>query len=587
MLIEKNKGLKIHGISEILAYVDCEKSSRDSLYWLVNSYRAEQPAHLSYLRSLYSPSRISLLNLLVYSELKRADQTLLHPDLEAAISAALPEIKRVEAQAAVQQAPTVPTPAPAKQTGGETKQATTKVPRKKAEEAPAEYLQQINGASLKRSNKGQHIRVDPNRRNVLITSALPYVNNEPHLGNLIGAVLSADVFARYSRQMGYNTLYICGTDEYGTATETKALLEGKSPKEICDHYNKLHTEIYEAFAIDFDYFGRTSTPKHTEIVQEIFKDCDAQGFMQQNTVDQLYCDHCQRFIADRFVIGRCPAPGCGYEKASGDQCDKCQTTFEAVELQDPRCSVCNKPVSQRSSEHLFLDLQKVEPELRAFVDATSNKKGIWTSNSVAITQGWFKTGLRPRCITRDLKWGVPVPKPGFENKCFYVWFDAPIGYISITAAFMNEHWREWWMARDGGVELFQFMGKDNVPFHTILFPGFLLATRRPWTLLQHISTTEYLNYEEEKFSKRNSIGVFGGDVTKMSIPIECWRYYLLSVRPEGADTQFKWTDFASRVNNDLLGNFGNLCNRILKFIHSNCGARIPQLDRAQLTEWAN
>ena len=582
LLLEKTKGLKVHGIADILAFIEGEKKHRDALSWLVSSFRPEQPGHINHLKALYSPSQVSLLNLIVYRTLKNFDNSIIHDELEKAIDAAAAETKKIELQAQVAPADKA---APQKQAASAKKvdetQKAPKAAKKKDEEVPQEYIDFINSARLTRSNKGKPVPLSKTERNVLITSALPYVNNEPHLGNLIGAVLSADVFARFSRQMGYNTVYICGTDEYGTATETKALLEKKTPKEICDHYNKLHSEIYKHFDIDFDYFGRTSTPKHTEIVQEIFLDCDKNEYIIKKTVDQLFCDNCQRFIADRFVIGKCPSPTCDYEKASGDQCDKCQITFEADELLNPKCIICTSSISLKSSEHLFLDLEKVDPELQNFVNETSNKKGTWTNNTVSITKGWFNTGLKARCITRDLKWGVSVPKPGFEEKCFYVWFDAPIGYISITASFMDD-WKDWW-TNDKGVELFQFMGKDNVPFHTILFPGFLLATKKDWTFLKHISTTEYLNYEDEKFSKRNSIGVFGGDVMKLPISIECWRYYLLSIRPETSDTQFKWTDFATKVNNDLLSNFGNLCNRILKFIYKNNEKKIPHFDPSKIT----
>jgi methionyl-tRNA synthetase len=585
MLVEKSKNFKLHGIVDILAFVDSEKHHKDALSWLVSSFRPEQPGHINHLKTLYSPSQVSLLNLIVYRTLKNFDDSITHEELEKAITAAAAETKKIEQQsqtAPVDKAAPPKQNAPAKKVDEAPK--APKAGKKKGEDVPQEYLDFIASAKLKRSNKGKPIPLSKTDRNVLITSALPYVNNEPHLGNLIGAVLSADVFARFSRQMGYNTVYICGTDEYGTATETKALLENKTPKQICDHYNKLHTEIYEHFDIDFDYFGRTSTPKHAEVVQEIFLKCDKNEYIIKKTVDQLYCDNCSRFIADRFAVGKCPKPTCDYEKASGDQCDKCGGTFEAYELLNPKCIICSKAIGLKTSEHLFLDLEKVDPELQQFVDNTSNKKGTWTNNSVAITQGWFKQGLKARCITRDLKWGVPVPKPGFEDKCFYVWFDAPIGYISITACFMDD-WKDWW-TRNNDVELFQFMGKDNVPFHTILFPGFLLATKQEWTLLKHISTTEYLNYEEEKFSKRNSIGVFGGDVMKLPIPTECWRYYLLSVRPETSDTQFRWIDFATKVNNDLLANFGNLCNRILKFIYSNCEKKIPSFDASKITALA-
>ena len=506
--------------------------------------------------------------------LKQSNYQVLHEHIEELFAAAGEEIRRMEDF--LEQGKGVK---PVKAAVISEKPKAEKKQKKK-QEVSEEYLNTINGIRLTRLNKGKEVRVSKEKRNVLITSALPYVNNEPHLGNLIGAVLSADVFARYSRLMGYNTLYICGTDEYGTATETKALLEKKHPREICDFYNKIHTEVYQNFDIDFDYFGRTTTDKHTHIVQDIFQKGYDNGYMLKRNVNQVYCEHCSRFLADRFVYGTCPK--CDFDKASGDQCDSCQSSFEASELKSPRCFVCNNLVVEKESSHLFLDLEKIEPELYKFYEE-SHSKNTWSSNSVAITSAWFKQGIKPRCITRDLKWGVSVPLEGYEDKCFYVWFDAPIGYISITANY-TDNWEDWWKNPEN-VELFQFMGKDNVPFHTIFFPASLLATKENWTLLNHISTTEYLNYEDKKFSKRNGIGVFGSDVKTVSeVPIDLWRYYLLSVRPEHSDSQFKWDEFATRVNTDLKNNVGNFCNRILKFLYSNNEAKVPQINPELIDE---
>lgn len=543
------------------------------IQWIFSSYNPTNPSHQNLLVSKYDKTR-TLENLLIHELLKQNKCDLLHAQIEEILNAAAEEIKKLEI---------IPeTEKNLKQVKEVVAKDKPKVEKKqkKKEEVSQEYIDKINGLKLNRLNKDKEVKISDTKRNVLITSALPYVNNEPHLGNLIGAVLSADVFARYSRLMGYNTLYICGTDEYGTATETKALLEKKEPREICDFYNKIHNEVYENFDIDFDYFGRTTTEKHTEIVQDIFNKGNNNGYMIKRDVNQVYCDHCKRFLADRFVYGKCPK--CEFDKASGDQCDACQSSFEASELKEPRCFVCNDLVIEKESSHLFLDLEKVEPELLKFFEEAHNKHH-WSTNSVAITSAWFKQGIKPRCITRDLKWGVTVPLEGYHDKCFYVWFDAPIGYISITANY-TESWRDWWMNPEN-VELFQFMGKDNVPFHTIFFPASLMATKENWTLLSHISTTEYLNYEDKKFSKRNNIGVFGSDVkTVPEVPIDLWRYYLLSVRPENSDSQFKWDEFAAKVNTDLKNNLGNFCNRILKFLYSNNEAKIPQIHKEHMDE---
>lgn len=590
MLVEKKENLRISGISNILEHFESNAGNRDILKWIATSYRPEAPHSVEFIRRHYTGSK-DLTNLFIYRLLKQISPDLSHPEFDKAGSEVAKDLGLIEKNCAA-----APLPQPAQGHKQEAKKdapkpaeeakpvADKKVKEKekpKGEEPTEEYIKQVHSQRIVRSNKGQQIPISADKKNVLITAALPYVNNEPHLGNLIGAILSADVYARFARQTGKQTLYICGTDEYGTATETKALLEKKTPKEICDHFSALHRQIYQNFDIDFDYFGRTSTEKHSQIVQEIFGKAFDNGFIKEDTLNQLYCNKCARFLADRFLVGVCPNPLCQFEGASGDQCDKCQKTYEATELLHPKCFVCKGDVTHQSSKHLFFDLEKVSPELHKFVEETSNVKGVWTANSNSITQSWFKQGLRPRCITRDLKWGVQVPKEGFENKCFYVWFDAPIGYISITANFTDQ-WREWW--QNSNVDLYQFMGKDNVPFHTILFPGVLLATRQEWTLLKNISTTEYLNYEDSKFSKRHGIGIFGGDIPQMPFPVEFWRYYLLSIRPEGGDTQFKWADFSSRINNDLCNNFGNLCHRLLSFIYKKYDKKVPEFNPALLTE---
>ncbi|RUS22471.1 hypothetical protein BC937DRAFT_88920 [Endogone sp. FLAS-F59071] len=419
----------------------------------------------------------------------------------------------------------------------------------------------------------------PGQRNILITSALPYVNNIPHLGNIIGSVLSADIFARYSRARGYNTLYICGTDEYGTATETKALEEGISCQELCDKYNAIHRRVYEWFGLSFDYFGRTTTKQQTEIAQDIFLKCHANGLLTEDTMVQLYCERCQRFLADRYVEGTCPH--CKYEDARGDQCDKCGHLLNAIELINPRCKLDgNQPIT-RESKHMFLDLATLQPEIEKFTEESA-AKGKWSPNGINITQSWLKEGLKARCITRDLKWGTPVPLEGMKDKVFYVWFDAPIGYPSITANYTDQ-WEKWWKNPDD-VKLYQFMGKDNVPFHTVIFPGSLIGTGEKWTLLHHVSTTEYLNYEGGKFSKSRNIGVFGTNVMDSGVPVEVWRYYLIASRPETNDSVFTWKEFIAKNNGELLNNIGNFVNRVIKFINTKYDSIIPEYDLKGNTE---
>ncbi|MHB9151287.1 MAG: methionine--tRNA ligase [Spirochaetales bacterium] len=407
----------------------------------------------------------------------------------------------------------------------------------------------------------------------LITSALPYVNNVPHLGNLI-QVLSADVFARFCRLRGYDTLYICGTDEYGTATETKAQEEGVSPRELCDRFHVMHRDIYSWFGIAFDKFGRTSTPEHTAVTQSIFLDLEKNGFITSQTVEQLYCDSCGRFLADRYVRGTCPF--CGYEGARGDQCEHCGKLLEPTELVHPQCSTCGATPHPRATTHLYIDLPAIKPKLEPWIKAAS-EKGFWSNNAIQMTQAWLRDGLKPRAITRDLKWGIPVPMKGFEDKVFYVWFDAPIGYVSMTASLGAEKgfdWKTWWQNPEN-VELYQFIGKDNIPFHTVVFPSSLLGSGRDWTMLHHMSSSEYLNYEAGKFSKSKGIGVFGTDVMETGIPADVWRFYIFWNRPETSDYTFTWADFLEKVNGELIGNLGNLANRTLTFVSRYYGGAIP------------
>ncbi len=406
-------------------------------------------------------------------------------------------------------------------------------------------------------------------KKILITSALPYVNNVPHLGNLI-QVLSADVYARYCRLRGHETLYICGTDEYGTATETRALEEGLTPQELCDRYYKIHDEVYRWFNIAFDRFGRTSTPKHTEITQSIFHDLDKHGFIIEKTVEQTYCEHDQRFLADRYVRGTCPH--CAYPEARGDQCENCGKLLDPVDLVEPRCGICGQEPVVRKSDHLYIDLPGIMPRLKVWLDKAA-VEGHWVRNAVQMTQAWIRDGLHERCITRDLKWGIPVPKDGYRDKVFYVWFDAPIGYISMTANHTDQ-WEKWWK-NQAEVELVQFVGKDNIPFHTVIFPSSLIGGGEPWTLLHHMSSTEYLNYESGKFSKSKGIGVFGTDARETGIPAEVWRFYLFYNRPERSDTVFTWLDFKEKVNSELIGNLANLVNRTLTFVSKNFAGILP------------
>jgi len=398
---------------------------------------------------------------------------------------------------------------------------------------------------------------------VLVTSALPYVNNVPHLGNVV-PVLSADVFARFKRLKEEEVLYICGTDEHGTATETVAMREGMTPQEVCDKYFRIHRESYEWLNISFDHFGRTSKHYQHEITQHIFLKLYENEYIFERELEQTFCPFCERFLADRYIEGECPH--CGYENARGDQCENCGKVYDSKDLINPECSICGSSPIIRKTRHFFLDLPRFEDRLLEFIEG---RKAVWSTNAVNFSVSWIKEGLEPRCITRDLEWGVHVPLKGWEHKVFYVWFDAPIGYISITQDYCNltgEKWEEWWKTPEE-VVLYQFMGKDNIPFHTIIFPAMLMGTEEGYILLSQISVNEYLTYEGGPFSKSRGLGVFCDDVKASGVPPDVWRYYILISRPEKQDTHFYWEELQEKTNAELVGNLGNFVYRTLRFAH--------------------
>lgn len=424
-------------------------------------------------------------------------------------------------------------------------------------------------------------------RNILITSALPYVNNVPHLGNIVGSVLSADIYSRYAKNRNYNALFVCGTDEYGTATETKALEEKVTPQQLCDKYHAIHKEVYDWFDIGFDYFGRTTTPLQTEIAQDIFMKLHKNGYLEEKTTEQLYCEEHKSFLADRFVEGTCPK--CEYDDARGDQCDKCGNLLDPLELIKPRCKLDGASPIVKESTHIYLKLNELEEPLKEWI-IDSSAKGAWSKNSKSITDSWTKRGLEPRCITRDLIWGTPVPLKGYEEKVLYVWFDATIGYISITANYFKDgnvdDYLKWWKNPEN-VDLYQFMGKDNVPFHTVVFPASQVGTGDNWTKLHHLSTTEYLQYENGKFSKSRGVGVFGNNAKETGVSPSVWRYYLASNRPENQDSHFSWDEFVAKNNNELLANLGNYVNRIVKFLIAKYNGVVPKYDVSNIPDYAS
>lgn len=409
-----------------------------------------------------------------------------------------------------------------------------------------------------------------------VTSALPYVNNVPHLGNIIGSTLSADVYARFLRKRGDEVLFLCGTDEYGTTTEIKALKEGISCEEICGKYRKLHKQVYDWFNISFDIFGKTTTDTQTELAQEIFLTLWKKNLLISKMTEQLYCNKCDRFVCDRYINGKCYHANCnGITK--GDQCDDCCNLIDLDKLQSKWCSVCGSTPEKKLTKHLYLKLNEFTEQiyeyfLNEYTDLASdvNSKFIkyMSNSSKGITKAWLSKPLEDRCITRDLKWGTPVPKvEGLEeyyDKVFYVWFDAPIGYLSILKN-ERDDWKKWISAN-----WIQFMAKDNVPFHTIIFPATLLGSDLDIQCgVTHLSSTEYLTFEGAKFSKSNNVGIFGDKVieisNKLGIDEDYWRYYLIKIRPERTDSVFKLDDFVAVIKGELAQKIGNLVNRSIIF----------------------
>ncbi|MGB3301022.1 MAG: methionine--tRNA ligase [Phormidesmis sp.] len=406
----------------------------------------------------------------------------------------------------------------------------------------------------------------------LITSALPYINGIKHLGNLVGSMLPADVYARFLRQEGEEVLYICGTDEHGTPAEIAALEEGLEVAEFCKRQYERQAAVYEKFGLSFDYFGRTSSVEQCELTQDFFRSLDEHGFIEEREISQVYSIADERFLPDRYVEGTCP--NCGYDRARGDQCENCTKMLNPTDLINPRSAVSGSTeVEMRTSRHLFLRLDKLSGEVQDWVA----KQTAWPTLTKAIAKKWLDEGLQSRGITRDLKWGVPVPKAGFEDKVFYVWFDAPIGYVSATKSWgeaeAGRDWKSWWYdAKD--VRYTQFMAKDNLPFHTIMWPATILGTREPWKMADYIKGFNWLNYYGGKFSTSSKRGVFLDQALEIAPP-DYWRYMLMASAPESSDSAFTWEQFQTKVNKELADNFGNFINRILKFTASRFGNELP------------
>lgn len=410
------------------------------------------------------------------------------------------------------------------------------------------------------------------KRRILVLCALPYTNAIPHIGNIVGSHLPADIFARYCRMKGYETLFLGGTDENGTPTEIAALELNITPRELTDKLYVVHKQIYDWFNISYDNFSRTSREIHHKTTQEFFTQIYKKGFISEGFIKMPYCENDKLFLPDRYVEGTCPV--CGYEYARGDQCEKCATLLDSDQLINPRCKIDGSTPIFKETKHLFLELSKLEGRLERWI----KKQSHWRKQVTSLALGWIKEGLKKRSITRDLKWGVKVPLEGYEDKVFYVWFDAPIGYISATKEWATnigkpQEWKKYWF--DEKTLIFNFLGKDNIPFHTIFWPGMLIAHGR-YNLPYNVVGYQFCNYEGDKISKSRNWGIFCENLIKSDLKPDIWRYYLTYLLPETKDTEFKWEDFENRINNELVANIGNFIHRTLSFAWNNLDGKITR-----------
>ncbi|WP_328748834.1 methionine--tRNA ligase [Streptomyces sp. NBC_00285] len=417
----------------------------------------------------------------------------------------------------------------------------------------------------------------------LITSALPYINGIKHLGNMVGSMLPADVYSRYLRQRGHEVLYICATDEHGTPAELAAKEQGIPVAEFCAQAHDAQKAVYDGFALAFDYFGRSSSEQNVEITQHFARRLNENGFIEERAIRQVYSPTDGRFLPDRYVEGTCPH--CGYDKARGDQCENCTRVLDPTDLIDPRSAISGSTdLEVRETKHLFLLQSKLQHEVEEWV---SRHEDDWPQLASSIARKWLTEGLHDRAITRDLDWGVPVPSDTWpelaaEGKVFYVWFDAPIEYIGATKEWSdldpeNRDWKSWWYESDLGenpVRYTEFMAKDNVPFHTVMFPATELGVREPWKKVDYVKAFNWLTYYGGKFSTSQKRGVFTDQALDI-LPADYWRYFLIANAPESDDSSFTWEHFTATVNKDLADTLGNFVNRVLSFSKKRFGDEVP------------
>ncbi|NED11340.1 methionine--tRNA ligase [Streptomyces sp. SID9124] len=413
----------------------------------------------------------------------------------------------------------------------------------------------------------------------LITSALPYINGIKHLGNLVGSMLPADVYTRYLRQRGEEALYICATDEHGTPAELAAKAAGLPVDEFCAQQHDAQKAVYDGFGLSFDYFGRSSSAENREITQHFARKLHENGFIEERAIRQVFSIADDRFLPDRYIVGTCPH--CGYDKARGDQCENCTRVLDPTDLIEPRSAISgSSELEVRETKHLFLLQSKLSGEVEAWIDETG---GEWPHLASSIARKWLTEGLHDRSITRDLEWGVPVPADTWpelaaEGKVFYVWFDAPIEYLGATKEWADlepetRDWKSWWYEASD-VRYTQFMAKDNVPFHTVMFPAMEIGTREPVKRVDLVKAFNWLNYYGGKFSTSQQRGIFSDTALEL-LPADYWRYFLMAQAPESDDTSFTWELFATSVNKDLADTLGNFVNRVLSFSRKRFGDEVP------------
>jgi methionyl-tRNA synthetase len=407
---------------------------------------------------------------------------------------------------------------------------------------------------------------------ILVTSAWPYINVTPHIGNLVGSILSADVTARYYRLRGDEVLMVSGSDTHGTPIEVEAIKQGITPKALTDHNHAKVNELFERWNISFDNYTSTESPIHKQFVQKTLLEIQKNGYMFSQETQMLYCERDQRFLPDRFVEGKCPH--CGCEKARGDQCDACGRLLEPTALVEPYCVICKSKPAVKTTRHWYIDLSKLTEPLTQFLQHNQQLPASVKNFSL----NWIKEGLKPRAVTRDIEWGIPAPFEGAEGKTIYVWVDAVLGYVSATIEHCQrigepEKWRRFWF--DKQAKTLYFVGKDNIPFHTIILPALLLASGEGYNLPWNVSATEFLQFKGQKASKSQRVGIWIDEALEM-FPVDYWRFFLIATRPESKDTNFTWNTFIEKINADLNDTFGNFIHRTLSFIYNKFNGQIPE-----------